>query len=191
MLPRGRRAARRGLRRSPDLGGKNRWARLRLAGRRRRAAGTGAGSHHRRQVLLGALLQPALARHREALRLTRSGLGAAALDLQQWWASRGLLPTRYPGSEASSDPALRMARKTEWQEGADGSSAGVGQRMLTAIRCARAVRPDVAQARQHCRHIGMIGAGTSTGSSAPAQHQRLRLRVLTLVAKQRAHVLLD
>jgi type VI secretion system protein ImpE len=44
-----------------------------------------------------------------------------------------LIPTRYPGSEASADPAIRMARKTDWQErkdGKDGTSTGLGQRMF-------------------------------------------------------------
>lgn len=40
-----------------------------------------------------------------------------------------LIPTRYPGSEASTDPAIRMARKTEWI-GSDDASTGLGQRML-------------------------------------------------------------
>lgn len=40
-----------------------------------------------------------------------------------------LIPTRYPGSEASADPAIRMARKTEWI-GSDDASTGLGQRML-------------------------------------------------------------
>ncbi len=42
-----------------------------------------------------------------------------------------LIPSRYPGSENSSDPAIRMARKTDWCERKDGTSTGVGQRMLT------------------------------------------------------------
>ncbi len=48
-----------------------------------------------------------------------------------------LIPTRYPGSESSPDPSIRMARKTDWQErkggkgGKDGSSTGLGQRMFT------------------------------------------------------------
>lgn len=41
-----------------------------------------------------------------------------------------LVPTRYPGSEASADPAIRMSRKTEWILGDDGTGAGLGQRML-------------------------------------------------------------
>ena len=41
-----------------------------------------------------------------------------------------LLPTRYPGSERSSDLALRMGRGTGWQEEAAGESA-FGQHLLT------------------------------------------------------------
>ena len=41
-----------------------------------------------------------------------------------------LIPTRYPGSEASAEPAIRMARKTDWQQRKDGSSIGLGQRMF-------------------------------------------------------------
>jgi type VI secretion system protein ImpE len=42
-----------------------------------------------------------------------------------------LIPTRYPGSEASTDPAIRMARKTDWSERKDGTCLGIGQRMFT------------------------------------------------------------
>ena len=40
-----------------------------------------------------------------------------------------LLPTRYPGSERSSDLALRMGRSTGWQEEAAGA-IGLGQHLL-------------------------------------------------------------
>jgi len=44
----------------------------------------------------------------------------------------GLIPARYPGSEASTDDAIRLARKTEWSDaGADGA-IGLGQRMLAS-----------------------------------------------------------
>jgi len=43
-----------------------------------------------------------------------------------------LIPARYPGSEASPDAAIRMARKTEWIPGKDGGSSGLGQRMLAS-----------------------------------------------------------
>jgi type VI secretion system protein ImpE len=40
------------------------------------------------------------------------------------------IPTRYPGSEASTDDAIRMARKTDWTEQAGGYAIGLGQRLL-------------------------------------------------------------
>lgn len=43
-----------------------------------------------------------------------------------------LIPTRYPSSEASADPVIRMARKTEWNERSDGSVTGIGQRMFAS-----------------------------------------------------------
>jgi type VI secretion system protein ImpE len=43
----------------------------------------------------------------------------------------GLVPTRYPGSEASDDRAIRMGRRTEWLEPEAGVYLGMGQRMLT------------------------------------------------------------
>lgn len=42
----------------------------------------------------------------------------------------GLIPTRYPGSEAAEDGQLRLARKTEWAEAEGGAYLGLGQRML-------------------------------------------------------------
>lgn len=49
------------------------------------------------------------------------------------WTTGGsgvaLLPVRYPGSEASADGAIRMARKTEWDE-RDGWALGQGQRLF-------------------------------------------------------------
>jgi len=41
-----------------------------------------------------------------------------------------LIPTRYPGSESAADPALRLARKTEWQEQGGQTFFGLGQRTL-------------------------------------------------------------
>jgi len=42
-----------------------------------------------------------------------------------------MIPTRYPGSEASTDSAIRLARKTEWTtSGTDGTSTGLGLRTL-------------------------------------------------------------
>jgi type VI secretion system protein ImpE len=42
----------------------------------------------------------------------------------------GVIPTRYPGSEAADDPQLRLARKTVWNEGAAEVYFGLGQRIL-------------------------------------------------------------
>lgn len=41
-----------------------------------------------------------------------------------------LIPTRYPGSEASAEPQIRLASLTDWQELAPGAYVGMGQRML-------------------------------------------------------------
>ena len=50
------------------------------------------------------------------------------------WANEGetvgLIPTRYPESENSEDNGIRLARKTEWVEAAEGVSFGLGQRLL-------------------------------------------------------------
>ena len=45
--------------------------------------------------------------------------------------SVGVIPTRYPGSEASGEALIQLSRKTVWLEGADGAFAGQGQRVLT------------------------------------------------------------
>ncbi|MGC1273908.1 MAG: type VI secretion system accessory protein TagJ [Planctomycetaceae bacterium] len=40
----------------------------------------------------------------------------------------GLIPTRYPGSESSDDEAIRLARKTEWNDVGAELFVGLGQR---------------------------------------------------------------
>ena len=42
----------------------------------------------------------------------------------------GLIPTRYPGSESAAEPAVVLARRTEWDTRGDGASVGYGQRVL-------------------------------------------------------------
>ncbi len=42
----------------------------------------------------------------------------------------GLIPARYPGSEASADSLVQLGRKTEWLEGEADVCRGLGQRML-------------------------------------------------------------
>lgn len=55
---------------------------------------------------------------------------------QVTWVTGGesavLIPTRYAGTESSTDDQLRLARKTTWEELSDNQYRGVGQRMLTA-----------------------------------------------------------
>ena len=42
----------------------------------------------------------------------------------------GFIPTRYAGSQSAEDPLLQLARKTDWQELAEGVYSGVGQRVF-------------------------------------------------------------
>jgi type VI secretion system protein ImpE len=42
----------------------------------------------------------------------------------------GHIPCRYPATEAATDDALRLARRTDWSEPAEGYNLGLGQRIL-------------------------------------------------------------
>jgi type VI secretion system protein ImpE len=44
--------------------------------------------------------------------------------------SVGLIPTRYPGSESSSDDRIRLAARTEWIDLGEETYQGLGQRLL-------------------------------------------------------------
>ncbi|MDC0935264.1 type VI secretion system accessory protein TagJ [Pirellulales bacterium] len=50
------------------------------------------------------------------------------------WANEGeavgVIPTRYVGSEAEEDGAVKLARKTSWKEIGDGAYHGIGQRVF-------------------------------------------------------------
>jgi type VI secretion system protein ImpE len=46
----------------------------------------------------------------------------------------GLIPTRYPGTEAQGDDRLRLARRTEWVETPAGEYTGLGQRVFATDR---------------------------------------------------------
>ena len=56
------------------------------------------------------------------------------LPAQFTWTNGGAvcghIPTRYPGTEASTDGPSRLARKTEWQQEAGETYLGLGQRVL-------------------------------------------------------------
>ncbi|MFO1448486.1 MAG: type VI secretion system accessory protein TagJ [Opitutaceae bacterium] len=58
------------------------------------------------------------------------------LPAQATWITGGesslLIPCRYVGSESAKDDRLRLSRRTEWEEIAEGQYRGLGQRMFTA-----------------------------------------------------------
>ena len=54
---------------------------------------------------------------------------AAHLYLVNGGDTVALMPSRYPGSEASDDAAIRTARKTVWREVGEETYIGLGQRM--------------------------------------------------------------
>ncbi|MPZ18956.1 MAG: virulence protein SciE type [Luteitalea sp.] len=55
----------------------------------------------------------------------------AHLQFENGGESVALIPSRYPGSEASTDGLVALARKTVWEEMADGGHHGLGQRIIT------------------------------------------------------------
>ena len=54
----------------------------------------------------------------------------ARLTFANGGESVAFIPSRYPGSEASADADIRLARKTEWRERPGGAYIGAGQRIL-------------------------------------------------------------
>jgi len=54
----------------------------------------------------------------------------AHLQFDNGGESLALIPTRYPGSEASEDGAIALARKTSWELVAEDMYRGLGQRIL-------------------------------------------------------------
>jgi type VI secretion system protein ImpE len=54
----------------------------------------------------------------------------AYLQFENGGESPALIPTRYPGSEASEDGLILLARKTTWEETAADQFCGLGQRLL-------------------------------------------------------------
>lgn len=54
----------------------------------------------------------------------------AQMQFQNGGESLALLPTRYPGSEASPDGGIALARKTEWEAFATDAYFGLGQRLF-------------------------------------------------------------
>jgi len=73
----------------------------------------------------------------------------------------GLIPTRYVGSEASDDPQIRLARRTEWIEQGEGVYEGLGQRLL-ATDAAELPLMDV-------REITLVTAGEDAESAGDSE----------------------
>ncbi|HKB12296.1 MAG TPA: type VI secretion system accessory protein TagJ [Vicinamibacterales bacterium] len=55
----------------------------------------------------------------------------AHLQFENGGESVAFIPTRYPGSEASDDGLIVLARKTVWEETAPDTFRGLGQRVIT------------------------------------------------------------
>ena len=55
----------------------------------------------------------------------------AHLELPNGGQMVALLPARYPGSASEADAALRLARRTDWLELAEGQFRGLGQKLVT------------------------------------------------------------
>lgn len=53
----------------------------------------------------------------------------AQLQLATGATQVALIPTRYPGTEAADNDALRLSRMTVWRELGEATYVGVGQRM--------------------------------------------------------------
>lgn len=83
----------------------------------------------------------------------------AMLLFENGGQSVALLPTRYVGSEESSDGAVVLARKTIWEEIAPGTYRGVGQRIL-------ATDADEVPFME-ARDITITGAGEAADDSGP------------------------
>jgi len=54
----------------------------------------------------------------------------AIFQWKQGGSTAGFIPVRYPATESSTDRALQMSEKTEWQEHPEGWVFGLGQRLL-------------------------------------------------------------
>lgn len=86
----------------------------------------------------------------------------------------GLIPARYPGTEAAPDPALQLGRKTEWTDVGEGLFTGLGQRMLATdggefplleVRAIRLKHPDASEAQ--ARPVDRPAAPAAPGPKQP------------------------
>jgi len=56
----------------------------------------------------------------------------ARMTLKTGQSGHVFLPVRYPGATADADPAIKLARKTEWDDAGDLGNRGRGQRVFDA-----------------------------------------------------------
>ena len=118
---------------APASGGTHRRAGVRVDRRRRFAPRPGVRGHRRRQVRVDPVRESRAAHDRAADATCAISCGRRrSLTLVNGGETVALIPSRYPGSEASDDPAIRMARKTTWREAgrrhlSSGSGSGCGR----------------------------------------------------------------
>jgi type VI secretion system protein ImpE len=88
---------------------------------------------------------------------------AATLTLANGGETVALIPTRYPGSEAAANPALVMARGTEWVEHAGATHSGIGQRLLATdqgefpLMDVRVIKLDAVEGEPAVAEVGQDG----------------------------------
>jgi len=84
----------------------------------------------------------------------------AQLQFENGGESVALIPTRYPGSEASDDGLIALARKTVWQEVAPDAHHGLGQRILATD----AVDVPLLELRKLVVHASAADASVTSGA---------------------------
>ena len=83
----------------------------------------------------------------------------AQLQFENGGESVALIPTRYPGSETSEDGLIALARKTVWEEVAEDTHHGLGQRVIATD----VVDVPLLEVRKLVVHASVAGAGASPG----------------------------
>jgi type VI secretion system protein ImpE len=84
----------------------------------------------------------------------------AQLQFENGGESVALIPTRYPGSEASDDGLIALSRKTVWQEVAPDAHHGLGQRIIATD----AVDVPLLELRTLVVHARAADAGAGAGA---------------------------
>ena len=142
---------------APAVDRRHRRPAVRLDRRRRLAPRPGARSGHQRPLLLGAVLAADARSRIEAPEDLRDVVWMPAhLQFENGGESVALIPTRYPGSEASDDGLIALARKTVWEE----------------IAAGHAPRPRPAHPRDRRRRRAAHGGAHDLADGATASRRR-------------------